>query len=213
MLATTKGHIGSQQPQTHRNSRQPLQTKYSFEAYLNNTKSSKLLGTNDLSKSTAAIPADVLNGSKPIGQMWGSPSVPKLLPVATSVTGSTTCGSLEQMNPAGPPSKVKPGTTSNANTTATVISTSKYTRPQPNCIPMLALCPSAIGQPSNSGKPVGTNMAFSKAPSEIPQSPTSKQSRPNFNESLQNIASAANVGGGVTTASSPLYQGERLLSS
>eukprot|EP01067_Filipodium_phascolosomae_P002677 Filipodium_phascolosomae@DN2460_c0_g1_i5.p1 len=186
MLATTKGHIGSQQPQTHRNSRQPLQTKYSFEAYLNNTKSSKLLGTNDLSKSTAAIPADVLNGSKPIGQMWGSPSVPKLLPVATSVTGSTTCGSLhnkqgnedlhspaykrvsqhslEQMNPAGPPSKVKPGTTSNANTTATVISTSKYTRPQPNCIPMLALCPSAIGQPSNSGKPVGTNMAFSKAP-------------------------------------------------
>eukprot|EP01066_Platyproteum_vivax_P001320 Platyproteum_vivax@DN11576_c0_g1_i1.p1 len=148
MLATTKGHIGSQQPQTHRNSRQPLQTKYSFEAYLNNTKSSKLLGTNDLSKSTAAIPADVLNGSKPIGQMWGSPSVPKLLPVATSVTGSTTCGSLEQMNPAGPPSKVKPGTTSNANTTATVISTSKYTRPQPNCIPMLALCPYGLFESS-----------------------------------------------------------------
>eukprot|EP01067_Filipodium_phascolosomae_P002678 Filipodium_phascolosomae@DN2460_c0_g1_i6.p1 len=102
--------------------------------------------------------------------MWGSPSVPKLLPVATSVTGSTTCGSLhnkqgnedlhspaykrvsqhslEQMNPAGPPSKVKPGTTSNANTTATVISTSKYTRPQPNCIPMLALCPYGLFESS-----------------------------------------------------------------
>eukprot|EP01067_Filipodium_phascolosomae_P002673 Filipodium_phascolosomae@DN2460_c0_g1_i11.p1 len=165
MLATTKGHIGSQQPQTHRNSRQPLQTKYSFEAYLNNTKSSKLLGTNDLSKSTAAIPADVLNGSKPIGQMWGSPSVPKLLPVATSVTAFSGVQEsfptlsdrhfrlsksppLEQMNPAGPPSKVKPGTTSNANTTATVISTSKYTRPQPNCIPMLALCPYGLFESS-----------------------------------------------------------------